>query len=143
MCSFYKQMLQFSFEISFKLKFLNYVSKIIKELDIYTFESIKKCIVNLSSKVLITKSISNKTGSQNWEERKGAQGFSSLVCSDLSRCSLSGKGKLILVLKYRSERFRDQENSHFVVDRSNTDLYVVGWRQDNKSRTATKEKNQC
>ena len=65
-------MLQFSFEISFKLKFLNYVSKIIKELDIYTFEGIKKCIVNLSSKVLITKSISNKTGSQNWEERKGA-----------------------------------------------------------------------
>lgn len=46
----------------------------------------------------------------------------------------------MLVFNYRSERFIDQENSHFVVNYSHTKLYVAGWRQDNKSRTNAEEK---
>ena len=45
----------------------------------------------------------------------------------------------MLVFNHRSERFIDQENSHFV-NYSNTKLYVAGWRQDNKSRTNAEEK---
>lgn len=46
----------------------------------------------------------------------------------------------MLAFNYRSERFIDQENSHFVVNYSCTKLYVAGWRQDNKSRTNAEEK---
>lgn len=80
----------------FDIYYLNFSSKILfpKLQRKWRFICLKvlRHILNLSSKVLIIKILSVKTASQNWEE-ESAYGFSSLVCSNLSRCSLSGKGK--------------------------------------------------